>query len=112
MTTLKLLSILLISVTVSFGKDIPKAKSTPILNGRIITNNQIPYQVLISGGNNGGGTIVNKKWILTAAHIANTGNSLQLYAGVTKRSSLSSGQNRIYKRHGLHPSYNGNLVQW
>jgi Trypsin len=105
MTNLKLLSLLLFSVTFCFGKDVPNKKRTPIINGSIITNNQFPYQVLISGGNDGGGTILNKRWILTAAHVAASGSPLQFYAGVTNRNSLASGQNRIYKRHKPHPSY-------
>ncbi len=109
MTTLKLLSLLLLSVMFSFGKDIPNKKQKPIINGSVITNNQFPYQVLILGGNDGGGTILNKRWILTAAHLFDntSGSSLQLYAGVTSRNpnNLASGQNRIYKRHKRHPSY-------
>ncbi len=81
MTILKLLSLLLLSVTFCFGKDIPNKKRTPIINGTTVTNNQFPYQILISGGDDGGGTILNKRWILTAAHVAASGNSLQFYAG-------------------------------
>jgi trypsin len=55
----------------------------------------------------GGGTLINKRWILTAAHVANK-SGLLLYAGVTNRQQLSFGQNRIYKQHKSHPEYGNN----
>ncbi len=87
----------------------PKHKKTNIVNGSIVTlNSQFPAQVLITGGEDGGGTIIAKRWILTAAHVA-TNSNLQFYAGVLNRNNLGVGQNRIQKQVRRHPSYNGSL---
>ncbi|MFN4146073.1 MAG: trypsin-like serine protease [Runella sp.] len=77
----------------------------PIVNGTVVSSPTIfPYQVLITGSNDGGGTLVSSRWVLTAAHIANS--NMQLYAGVVNRNNLPSGQLRSYKQHRHHPSYN------
>lgn len=107
-TVLVLLAILLFSSnTDAFAGKRPK--NPRIVNGSIVTSNLIfPYQVLISGGSDGGGTIVAKKWILTAAHVANAGSSLQLKAGVISRTG-SGGQSVTYKQHIRHPAYNSSI---
>jgi secreted trypsin-like serine protease len=100
MARFKLTSAILLVLLSVFGNEIlAKKPSKPkIINGSVVSSSSvIPYQVLFNGGNDGGGTIVAKRWILTAAHIATTGSSLQIYAGVVNRNSLSSGQNRIFK---------------
>jgi secreted trypsin-like serine protease len=101
------------STKFSFENDKPNPKVTkdkvikPIIGGTQVGINEIPYQILIAGGENGGGTLINKRWILTAAHVANK-NGLLLYGGVTNRQQLSFGQNRTYKQHKSHPKYGDN----
>ena len=40
-----------------------------IVNGTNISVSLAPHQVLIKGTDNGGGSIIAKRWILTAAHL-------------------------------------------
>lgn len=53
----------------SFENDKPNPKVTkdkiikPIIGGTQVGINEIPYQVLIAGGEDGGGTLINKRWI-------------------------------------------------
>lgn len=59
----------------------------PIVNRLTIDISQTPYQILIDGGANGGGSIVAPGWIVTAAHLLNINAGK---AGVSIRSE--SGQ--------------------
>lgn len=116
MKNFKFILLILVSISTTFGfvklpKKSKKRIKPTIVNGTTInTPSLLPYQVLISGGDDGGGTIISKKWILTAGHIAVKGSSLQMYAGVINRNNLATGQNRIYKQHRLHPQYTGGQV--
>lgn len=111
MTNFKTTAIILMIISLAFNNEsFAKRPSKPkIVNGNTVNSTTVfPYQVLFKGGNDGGGTIVAKRWILTAAHIATTGSSLQVSAGIVNRNS--SGQNRVYKQHRNHPNYNGGQV--
>ena len=70
----------------SIAKDKPQngKSKTKIVNGTDIPISQAPHQVLIKGTDNGGGSIIAKRWILTAAHL-NIGSSTEFYAGVSNR---------------------------
>ena len=75
----------------SFSKDKPQKRKikTKIVNGTDIPISIAPHYVLIAGTDNGGGSIIAKKWILTAAHL-NISSATQFYAGINNKGSLSN----------------------
>lgn len=64
-----------------------------IVNGTNISVSLASHQILIRGTDNGGGSIIAKKWILTAAHL-NISSSTEFYAGVDDRGNLGTGQSK------------------
>jgi hypothetical protein len=63
------------------------------VNGTNISVSLAPHQILIKGTDNGGGSIIAKRWILTAAHL-NIGGGTEFYAGVSDRGQLWAGQSK------------------
>ncbi len=107
--------LLLLVASLAFAKSpfkkSAKKSASPIVNGQIVTSPAVfPYQVLITGPD-GGGTIVSKRWVLTAAHVAILNSNMQLYAGVIDRNNLAAGQNRTLKQYRNHPNYSNGAGQ-
>ena len=96
--------LLLLVSSLVFAKNTPKKSASPIINGTAVSSpTTFPYQVLITGSEDGGGTIVSKRWVLTAGHV--TRSDMQLHAGVINRNNLGVGQSRTHKQYRNHPNY-------
>jgi secreted trypsin-like serine protease len=90
----------------------PAAASQEIVGGTNTTISANPWQVSLqssSGSHFCGGSIINENWILTAQHCVNSGGTIskpgRVVAGITNRSSSSSGQIRTVAKVVVYPGY-------
>merc|ERR1712033_100287 len=93
-----------------FGYDSSAAaySSGYIVGGHAVTRGSFPWQVSIqSWGHFCGGTIINKRWILTAAHCFTRGSSgVKIVAGEHNLRYTEGSEQKIYvQRHFTHPQY-------
>ncbi|CAL4186022.1 unnamed protein product, partial [Meganyctiphanes norvegica] len=89
-------------------------RGTRIVGGQTTEVNEYPWQVaLVSRGSNGvycGGSLINDRWVLTAAHCTQSGVS-QVLLGNHLQSQTDSAERRInVKRVVDHPSYNSRTL--
>ncbi|MFP2956272.1 trypsin-like serine protease [Myxococcus sp. 1LA] len=84
----------------------PATIEQDIVGGTATTINANPWQVsLRRGGHWCGGSILNKDWILTAAHCVDGYTVSSIVAGSTSSSSTSSGQTRNVAQVIIHEDY-------
>merc|ERR1712168_604772 len=93
-----------------FGYDSSAAaySSGYIVGGYDVKRGSFPWQVSIqSWGHFCGGTIINKRWILTAAHCFTRGSSgVKIVAGEHNLRYTEGSEQKIYvQRHFTHPAY-------
>lgn len=82
---------------------------TNILGGTLTDITQAPYQVSIERNGNHwcGGSIINERWVLTAAHCLNgqVASSITVHAGSTDQTNNAVGQRIAAQTLFVHPSY-------
>ena len=89
-----------------------QASEQEIVGGTNTTIEANPWQVSLqssSGSHFCGGSIINESWILTAQHCVNDGGAIstpgRVVAGITTRSSSSTGQIRSVAQVVVYPGY-------
>jgi len=85
-------------------------RNTRIVGGQTTEVNEYPWQVALVGRGSSsvfcGGTLINDRWVLTAAHCTQSGVQ-QVLLGNHLQSTTDSGERRINVRRVVdHPSYN------
>jgi len=83
-------------------------RAARIVGGNYAQRNEYPWQVVVSAGGFCGGTIINTRWVLTAAHctVSATVSQARVYAGLHQVSSSDPGLVRFsVVRKVEHPSY-------
>ncbi|KAI1285806.1 Transmembrane protease serine 6 [Halotydeus destructor] len=87
-----------------------KPTGTRIVGGRSAQDGSIPWQVAListSGKQFCGGTLINSRWVMTAAHclFQQQASAYQVVMGVNDLSAISQGSVHRATRHILHPQY-------
>lgn len=101
-------------------KVFPSLLQGRVVNGENARPGQAPYIVTLASPDSStnyshscGGSIINKEWILTAAHCVSHGSGKHerwVFAGVTDQSNITSGQERFTDYVYIHEKYPGGNV--
>ncbi|WP_096086831.1 trypsin-like serine protease [Agaribacterium haliotis] len=102
---------------VSFAESLEPENVVPfVVGGQDALRGEYPWQVLITSGVRCGGTIIDKRWVLTAAHCTDgtAASEWTVYAGAHDRSRVNS-DSRVQavrvKRIVEHPQWNNYTLQ-
>ncbi|TRZ04270.1 hypothetical protein DNTS_015281 [Danionella cerebrum] len=83
-----------------------------IMGGKDATHGNWPWMALIKDKNGGicGGTLINKQWVLTAAHCGDNNSKLSVYLGAWQKDTLSERERRTKQKIDVntvyhHPDY-------
>jgi len=99
----------LVCIAVASGKSL-KNPGQLIVGGEDTAVGEIPYQISLryaGSSHRCGGSIIGKKWVLTAAHCVDSGSGFEILAGQTKLSDSNSGSPQTHSVEVvfIHPNY-------
>jgi hypothetical protein len=92
----------------------PRVAQPRIVGGAGISISETPWQARLAIGRYGcGGTIIDARWILTAAHCAELApaSDMLVWTGITNQSSMSTGNATRVDRVIIHPGWNSKTDQ-
>jgi hypothetical protein len=92
----------------------PRIAQSRVVGGSGISINDAPWQARLVIGQYGcGGTIIDTRWILTAAHCAELAPASQIYVwtGISNRASMFAGNATRVDRVIIHPGWNSDTDQ-
>jgi len=102
-------SVFVFCIAAVSGKSL-RSSGQLIVGGEDAKIGEIPYQISLryaGSSHRCGGSIIDKKWVLTAAHCVDSGGSLEILAGQTILSDSNSGTPQTVKVDTvfIHPNY-------
>lgn len=120
MKLLLLVALFAFAEATTSSKVFPSIPEGRVVNGENARSGQAPYIVTIASAASSssyshscGGSILNKEWILTAAHCLSHGSGKHarwVFAGITNKSNRTSGQERFTDNVYVHENYPGGSV--
>jgi len=108
----KLSALLLLCIAAASGKSLSGRGNQLIVGGEDAEEGEIPYQIslLAGGGHYCGGSIIDKKWVITAAHCVR-GSGYEVLAGqVNHNEESENAQTIVVEKVFIHPNYSKSAI--